>query len=72
MVGTSLTACLTAEQFRRELHDLARRYSRRPADELGDIDPAEPISASPDDLSRWAALQAAVKLLPTDEREVFA
>jgi RNA polymerase sigma factor (sigma-70 family) len=62
---------LAAEQIRRELYDLARRYSRRPAGELGDIDPAEPASDSPDDLSRWAALQEAVERLPTDEREVF-
>jgi RNA polymerase sigma factor (sigma-70 family) len=62
---------LAAEQIRRELYDLARRYSRRPAGELGDIDPAEPASDSPDDLLRWAALQEAVERLPTDEREVF-
>jgi len=62
---------LAAEQIRRELYDLARRYSRRPAGELGDIDPAEPASDSADDLSRWAALQEAVERLPTDEREVF-
>jgi len=62
---------LAAEQIRRELYDLARRYSRRPVGELGDIDPAEPASDSADDLSRWAALQEAVERLPTDEREVF-
>jgi RNA polymerase sigma factor (sigma-70 family) len=62
---------LAAEQIRRELYDLARRYSRRPAGELGDIDPAEPASDSADDLLRWAALQEAVERLPTDEREVF-
>jgi len=62
---------LAAEQIRRELYDLARRYSRRPVGELGDIDPAEPASDSADDLLRWAALQEAVERLPTDEREVF-
>jgi RNA polymerase sigma-70 factor (ECF subfamily) len=62
---------LAAEQIRRELLDLARRYRRRPAGQLGDADPAEPASASPDDLGRWAALHEAVERLPTDEREVF-
>jgi RNA polymerase sigma-70 factor (ECF subfamily) len=62
---------LAAEQLRRELLDLARRYSRRPADPLGEADPAEPASGDPADLARWAALQEAVEKLPTEEREVF-
>lgn len=62
---------LAAEQIRRELLDLTRRYRRRPEGALGDADPAAPESANATDLDRWAALQVAVERLPADQREVF-
>jgi RNA polymerase sigma-70 factor (ECF subfamily) len=75
--------CLAAEQVRRELLDLTRRYARRPRGTPGNPDtlpppgdtglqaPAEP--AAPDDaseLDRWTAFHEAVERLPTEEREV--
>jgi RNA polymerase sigma-70 factor (ECF subfamily) len=76
---------LAAEQIRRELLDLARRYQgphglgRRQAASLNPAPDAsapgvEPIDAGPaaDDLELWANLHEAVERLPTVEREVFA
>jgi RNA polymerase sigma-70 factor (ECF subfamily) len=76
---------LAAEQIRRELLDLARRYQgphglgRRQA---ASLDPApdastpgvEAIDVGPamEDLELWAELHQAVERLPTIEREVFS
>jgi RNA polymerase sigma-70 factor (ECF subfamily) len=75
---------LSAEQIRRELLDLARRYGRHakgtpgnpdtlPApDETGPRRPGEPAAAPADDpdLERWAAFHEAVERLPSSLREV--
>src|SRR5262245_41944924 len=76
---------LAAEQIRRELLDLTRRYQgpnglgRRqtgglhaPQDSsFGGIDPAQAEPAV-EDLELWARLHEAVERLPTLEREVFS
>jgi RNA polymerase sigma-70 factor (ECF subfamily) len=64
---------LAAEQIRRELLDLARRYRVRDsvsqpldqADVTGDFVDRE-------DLERWSAFHDAVADLPDEERDVFA
>jgi RNA polymerase sigma-70 factor (ECF subfamily) len=73
---------LAAEQMRRELLDLARRYRSRRlqgpshAAERGGTDPGvsvpEPPDATddPDDLEKWCAFHEAVARLPEDQREV--
>jgi RNA polymerase sigma factor (sigma-70 family) len=76
---------LAAEQIRRELLDLARRYQgprglgRRQAASLSpDADSSspgvDPADAGPalEDLELWAHLHEAVARLPTLEREVFS
>ncbi len=62
---------LAAEQIRRELLDLARRYARRPAVPLPDGEAMDLGSDNSADLAKWTALQEAVVDLPTDLREVF-
>jgi RNA polymerase sigma-70 factor (ECF subfamily) len=66
---------LAAEQIRRELLDLARRYKgvrfvRAPGGT--DTPPPEPAAPEPDpaELERWCALHEAVAQLPAEEREV--
>jgi RNA polymerase sigma-70 factor (ECF subfamily) len=75
---------LAAEQLRRELLDLARRYARHPKGSPGNPDtlpppgdtglqaPVEPAASEdgPDDLDRWAAFHESVERLPAEEREV--
>ena len=61
---------LAAEQVRRELRDLARRYRRRPVQRLADEDLMAPHE-SPGELDRWVVLQEAVKELAPDDHEVF-
>jgi RNA polymerase sigma-70 factor (ECF subfamily) len=61
---------LAAEQIRRELRDLSRRYRRRPVRRLADVDPAAWQECTAE-LDRWAALQEGVKTLPESLREVF-
>jgi RNA polymerase sigma-70 factor (ECF subfamily) len=64
---------LAAEQIRRELIDLARRY-RGPlgADRHLAVTPTPDVSApAADDLDRWTAFHEAVHRLPAEEREVF-
>jgi RNA polymerase sigma-70 factor (ECF subfamily) len=70
---------LAAEQIRRELLNLARRYRGdrgrnlplSPSDPNGAHDPVDPAPPV-DDLERWAAFHQAVERLPAEEREVFA
>jgi RNA polymerase sigma factor (sigma-70 family) len=62
---------LAAEQIRRELLDLVRKYKRRPVAPLADAEALAPPVAVAADLDLWAALQEAVEKLPTDLREVF-
>jgi RNA polymerase sigma factor (sigma-70 family) len=77
---------LAAENIRRELIDLTRRYygpeglganhasgvidPNQPVDSASDH---EPIASDPtgDDLERWRAFHEAVALLPAEERETF-
>lgn len=74
---------LAAEQIRRELLDLARRYrgprgmgrNHESGLNIGDaaregLDPAAPVPEV-DELERWTALHEAVEKLPAAEREVF-
>jgi RNA polymerase sigma-70 factor (ECF subfamily) len=73
---------LAAEQMRRELLDLARRYrSRRaagpsrasvPGGESVEASATEPLDATDDprDLERWCAFHEAVERLPVEQREV--
>ena len=73
---------LAAEQMRRELLDLARRYRTRrvygPSHAAGPDgsdsgvpapEPAAPAE-DPDDLDRWCAFHEAVERLPVEQREV--
>jgi len=64
---------LAAEQIRRELLDLARRYRLRDAANLP-LDNAAVTGdfVNPDDLDRWGAFHDAVTELPDHERDVFA
>jgi RNA polymerase sigma-70 factor (ECF subfamily) len=73
---------LAAEQMRRELLDLARRYHcrriagpshaavRRGSD--ADVTAPEPAAPAddPDDLEKWTAFHEAVERLPVEQREV--
>jgi RNA polymerase sigma-70 factor (ECF subfamily) len=73
---------LAAEQMRRELLDLARRYRTRrvagpshaagPAgSDSGASAPAPPAPAEdPDELEKWCAFHEAVERLPAEQREV--
>jgi RNA polymerase sigma factor (sigma-70 family) len=73
---------LAAEQMRRELLDLARRYharrilgpSRAAAVEGSDSGVAAPDRAAPaqdpDELGKWCAFHEAVERLPVEQREV--
>jgi RNA polymerase sigma-70 factor (ECF subfamily) len=75
---------LSAEQIRRELLDLARRYGRHPRgtpgnpdriaapDDSGPRPNGEPVAAPADDpdLERWSAFHEAVARLPDTLREV--
>ena len=76
---------LAAAQIRRELLDLARRYSGTPvadsayrdsprvgkvAPPLSGLDPAD-STRDPGRLSFWTDFHNAVELLPAEEREVF-
>jgi RNA polymerase sigma-70 factor (ECF subfamily) len=74
---------LAAEQMRRELIDLARRYHARRASgpshpgspegsDSGSSSPADPPAAEEDpaELDRWCAFHEAVSRLPTLQREV--
>jgi RNA polymerase sigma-70 factor (ECF subfamily) len=62
---------LAAEQIRRELLDLTRRYARRPEETLIDENAAELVEVEATDMTKWAALQEAAGELPSDLREVF-
>lgn len=59
---------LAAELLRRELIDLARRYSRRSTQALEEGNDAAPEAT---DIDQWAALQVAIEKLPVEQREVF-
>ena len=64
---------LAAEQIRRELLDLARRYRVRSGRSDLDANQADFTGdfVDADDLERWCAFHEAVTKLPTDERDVF-
>jgi RNA polymerase sigma factor (sigma-70 family) len=63
---------LAAEQIRRELLDLARRYRLRDqrAAAVNHPDVTADFSDA-DDLERWCAFHEAVTALPSDAREIF-
>jgi RNA polymerase sigma factor (sigma-70 family) len=73
---------LAAEQMRRELLDLARRYQSRrvqgpshaanPKGSNSDAVAPEPaaVADDPDDLEKWSAFHKAVERLPLEQREV--
>ncbi|WP_168218746.1 RNA polymerase sigma factor [Limnoglobus roseus] len=73
---------LAAEQIRRELLDMARRYrSQRgagfeqapmPSTDSGSGVVARAVAPADGYLDRWAAFHEAVDALPDDEREVFS
>lgn len=68
---------LAAEQMRRELLDLTRKYRGSRAEtahrESGADLAAVPADTAPEtDLERWAAFHAAVEVLPAEEREVVS
>lgn len=71
---------LAAEQLRRELLDLARKYQgahretarRDSGADLAAVAAQEDALESGRDLERWSTIHAAVERLPVEEREVFS
>jgi RNA polymerase sigma-70 factor (ECF subfamily) len=62
---------LAAEQIRRHLLDLARRYSWMNARSAPDTAAAQPSAPAAADLAVWSAFHEAVAGLPVREREAF-
>jgi RNA polymerase sigma-70 factor (ECF subfamily) len=75
---------LAAEQMRRELLDLARRYRsqrlcgpsravgpKRSESSVNGLDPPA-VADDPDDLDKWCAFHEAVERLPVEQREVVS
>ncbi len=60
---------LAAEQIRRQLLDLVKRYRR--VAKIGSVDIQEPPAPADEDLDRWQAFHEAADTLPVEQREVF-